>query len=281
MRLRRYLAIACVSTFLLFDFAHPSNTSSYASDALMMRQYNPNGDSVNDKVINGSPVDPNEWKATLILEYSGQRCTASIVGKFVILTAAHCVEHGKQGKLRLSGGKILRLVCSWYDLIEHRATADFALCLVRDDIYRKDANIKYESIYPYFAILRPQRKVRLLGFGCTALNDSGFGKLNEGIARIIRLPRRSLYFFAQGPSALCAGDSGSAAYMYISKDKKKRAIVGIGALGNSVLRISAFSAIGTRPFVKWAKEWADTYGVRICGLHADAERCRNDEVAVE
>ncbi|MCV0428257.1 MAG: S1 family peptidase [Roseibium sp.] len=252
---------------------------SYADRALSI--YNPSIEpGAVIKVLGGRPADPNDWPATYAVRNGSQRCTANLIGSRVILTAGHCVDDDQKGQLYVGPNAhnfdALDITCDRLISRMFPSSADFALCLTETSILSSYPSIRFEEIFRYLTLVRKFRKVTALGFGCTEIGGTPDGLLTSGIARIVSVPTTNLYIQTRGPNGLCSGDSGGSAFMYSNRDKTKRVIVGVSSLGNSPSRLSAFSAVGTKVFVRWARRWADQNDVYICGLHRKARNCRNN-----
>lgn len=220
-----------------------------------------------DVLIGGRPANPANWPASVYISSGGSRCSATIVGKWVVLTAAHCVNDNGRitftiGPNRHSG------TCKHHPNYAKNTTADFALCKTANPMM----GVPYETLATQ-APFKVGDTVLLSGYGCT---KKGGGGGNDGIFRIgeasvTRLPVGGSYdtILAKG-SALCFGDSGGAGY-HISGNK--RLVFGVNSRGD-IATTSYLSSVWWGD--AWMKQWADGLSVKICGLHADAEGCRND-----
>ncbi|MGY3473807.1 trypsin-like serine protease [Bradyrhizobium ottawaense] len=63
----------------------------------------PSTNAANVQIIGGKPATPADWPATLMFDGNLGRCTSTIVGTYVVLTAAHCVDDKSPAKLAAVG----------------------------------------------------------------------------------------------------------------------------------------------------------------------------------
>jgi hypothetical protein len=75
----------------------------------------------------------------------------------------------------------------------------------------------------------------------------------------------------RGSVALCSGDSGGGGYVMFQNGDRK--VVGTNSRSNTT-DTSYVSSTYTEKFRDWAKSWAESKNVSICGIHSDAESCR-------
>jgi hypothetical protein len=219
-----------------------------------------------DVLIGGRPANPAHWPASVYISSGGSRCSATVVGKWVVLTAAHCVNDGGRiqfnlGPNRFSGS------CKHHPNYKRNKTADFALCKMSKPMM----GLPYESI----ATKQPYAigdTLLLTGYGCTR---GGGGGGNDGIfrigeAKVTRAPKGGNYdTVLEKGAALCFGDSGGAGFV-IKGDK--RLVFGVNSRGD----IATTSFLSSTWFGdSWMGDWANNNKVKICGLHPDASGCRN------
>ena len=156
---------------------------------------------------------------------------------------------------------------------EDAASPDFALCTLSDTLQGGT----FERIDTVGRGIAKGKLVHVLGFGCTEPGGRGgaFGVLYEGNANIasVPVPPRNYYTVTTGGAALCFGDSGGGAYEFLNADGTRRDLIAINSRGN-ISTDSYLSTTSLQGFVSWARQWADTNGVKICGIHADAKGCR-------
>lgn len=237
-------------------------------------------DSGGSVILNGQPAGANQWRATAIASLrvtkDGKkitgRCTATVVGERVVLTAAHCVDDNESGAIKLRGQRY-SVTCRRHPEYASDYTKDYALCITD----RVVSGITYEVINTSIAYPQVGHPVVLLGYGCT---ENGHNQ-DENIlyrstqASVVRLPNgspRSQQNFVEikGESAVCYGDSGGAAYIIIGGVGRR--IFGLNALGN-ILDTSYIAPTNTASFINFAINWSgDDH--KICGIHPAANRCR-------
>jgi hypothetical protein len=221
-------------------------------------------------IVGGVRSISSVWPATFVFRGNGgARCTGTAVGLRVILTAAHCVNSGGQGIVEIGGAKV-SVACERhpdYSNVSHgdpnwekKVSPDFALCELAS------LSNSVEAINTDGAKLIKSLPLRLLGFGCTQSGGHDFGVLYEGDSVVVRLPVTASYFtITQGGVSVCPGDSGGGAYLH-DHARNIRLLVGINAQVNSNAE-SLISTTSEPGFLKWAKRWASTHKLKICGIH--------------
>lgn len=238
---------------------------------------------VEPKLINGKPARPADFPASFYQSSGVGRCTASLIGPKVLLTAAHCVSNGGTVKIKISA-TTFKGKCThheqWQDG-DGDKSADYSLCLLDKEI----AGVTPERLDLNGAGMNVGGKVLLAGFGCTQENMSGGndGIFRIGLTKIATLPG---YNAAQpndmltessleekAPAIVCPGDSGGSVY-HLKSDlvvSGTRSIVAVNSrVGlESDTKVNGFSylvATFTEPFKSFVKQWSKKNKVQICGL---------------
>jgi len=220
------------------------------------------------QVIGGVRADPAQWPATLVFRTSAGGCTATVIGKRAVLTAAHCVTNGATGKIKLAPDKEVALKCSHHPGYPNDISVDYALCSAGADL--PDVTEGFERI----GTIAPKSgdSIVLIGYGCIRKGgvDHTFGQLWWGSATVATVSNSSSYFVTKG-AAVCYGDSGGAAYSVANGGN--RVIVGVNSRGD-ISTYSSISTTRTNGFVDWAKGWSRDNSAPICGIEGGAGKCR-------
>jgi len=242
-------------------------------------------DDATPQIIGGSKAAIADWPATFVfLDPNGGGCTSTAIGTRVIITAAHCIKDNATGVVEIDGTPI-SASCShhpdYHDNVlqtdqdwEKKVSPDFSLCALTSDLTVKD----FETIGSKKDSPVKGSTIRLLGFGCnkTGGTDGGFGVLYEGDAGVTKIPEPPSYYITTlGGAAVCFGDSGGGAYLYLNQAHTRRVMVGVNSRGD-ISTTSLLSATTTPGFSTWASSWAAKNHVKICGLHSDAKGCRTN-----
>jgi len=219
------------------------------------------------ELINGNIAERKDYPEVIYVYNSeGARCSATVVGPRVILTAAHCIDevgtittwHRKEPKI-VAVCEISPLYAAGTE--DH----DMALCQATEEIDLKPASI---------AGRQPKigEQVLLTGYGCTGYDGGPVGgndgKLRTGLSTVISLPSKTDWFYTKHDASLCSGDSGGPAYL-IPKSGDVRdgdhEVVGVNSRGN-MLDTSLLLDLTIKQSRRFMKDWALLKGLEICGI---------------
>lgn len=232
---------------------------------------------VKPQVINGQPASAKDWPATFLFRNSdGAGCTATAVGKRVLLVAAHCIEDGAVGTAEL-GDFVTDVRCNRHPNYPDDISADFTLCVAADGI-----PMPSEGTFETINTTDPgtpqiNQQVTLLGYGCRTVGggDASFGSLYKGNAAVLRR-ETNLYAVTSGGAAVCFGDSGGGAYVAAKVGVpigQLRRLWGVNSRGD-ISQNSWIATTANPVFVTWATQWANQNSVQICGLNGAGQECR-------
>jgi hypothetical protein len=223
------------------------------------------------KLIGGTPADPKEWPASFTTSQGNSRCTGTVIGPRTLQLAAHCVGNGMMATLKY-GANTYSGKCTHSPKYRSDATADYALCYLSQEIDLP----WYEGILPGGSKIVVGSEIVLAGMGCTQPGGGGGNDnvFRVGKAPVTRVPTSDNDIVTSGSSALCFGDSGGSAFW---KDEKGvLRIVGINSRGD-IRKVSYLSAVYTVDAKSFYSKWATDNNASICGLDADAKKCRGEE----
>ncbi len=229
-------------------------------------------------LIGGKVAKPGEFEEVVYISSGRSRCSAAIVGERVLLTAAHCIEDG--GDIFpadfIVKQQVFNAKCMHHPKYSSHYSYDFALCKTKEPMNVEPATISREPV-------EVDELAVLMGYGCTqprnpdGSQDPGGndGKLRWGKAIVTQVDDGvngvggGQYFFTNDNTALCFGDSGGPSMKYIEKPKKERhLIVGVNSRGD-IRKRSLLSATYLDGFQNWAKAYALSQNVKICGINKD------------
>lgn len=191
-------------------------------------------------------------------------CTGTLIGPRVVATAAHCVSTN----LSISIGKDkYKAVCMVSKEFSKSISADYALCALDGD-----ADGPYEVVNFEEDHVKLNEEILLSGYGCEVWGGRIDGKFRIGEAKISSMGNSSGYLVASDGATLCSGDSGGPAWS-LKADGSRNKFIGINSRSDTK-KVSFISYIAKAEGVRFFKSWSDKNpGLKICGLHADAENC--------
>jgi hypothetical protein len=225
------------------------------------------------QVLNASPAQREHWPATFVFLTREGSCTATAVGRRVVITAAHCIRNGQRATV-VAGDKNTTLTCHHHPKYPRDISADFALCLVDSPLPGPDGG--FERVNNDASLIRQGGQLMLLGYGCTTnRGQRDFGRLYQGLATIADPPLEPSYILTVGGAAVCYGDSGGGAYWVASPQAiaGSRLFVAVNSRGD-INTYSWLSNTATSAFMDWARGWASGLGVAICGVYGSEDHCR-------
>lgn len=228
------------------------------------------GETDSPTLIGGREADPKEWPASVYARMGGSACTATVVGPEVLIIASHCVSHGGSATFSI-GPNNYSSTCARSPLYRKGTDHDLALCKISNPV----KGVPYESVNLNPDLIKVGKEILLTGYGCIR---AGGGGGNDGIyrigeAKITREPN-PYDLTASGKAALCFGDSGGPAFLYLDDAKTKRVQVSVNSKGD-IRTTSYLTVTSSQASIDFLKEWSLANSVKICGVHDDAQGCRD------
>jgi hypothetical protein len=280
---RKAKAICLAVTWLTFlscsqgdEELDASSRMSQTSDAVAE---NPAVEEASDgfELIGGTIADPTVFPASVYISAQGGRCTATIVGGRTVISAAHCMNNGATISFSV-GPNRYSAVCRHHPNYSGNSTADWALCKTNQEVI----GTPFESLNQDAALIKKGQRLLLTGYGCTRAGGSGGndGRYRVGEATVTTVPSAASTnhdIVTKGGGALCFGDSGGPAFLYLDAAKKERVLVGINSRGD-IATTSYISSLSQVTAQNWVKSWMDLNQVKICGVSNDATGCRGGAV---
>jgi V8-like Glu-specific endopeptidase len=173
-------------------------------------------------IVEGSPTD--EFPAVGLFKTKTKPCTATLIGKRTVITAAHCIDDGEvpgqpYEHVFVLGGKEYaieaavrhpRFEVNKGDLTRmdplDRAQNDIAIVRLKEAPPVQPATINASKLAMPIGLV-------IVGFGETRLNKDDRGVKRSTKNTVDRLVRDKLQF--NGPNSVCHGDSGGPSFASI------------------------------------------------------------------
>lgn len=196
----------------------------------------------------------------------GDRCTATLVGKSAIVTAAHCVSDSKVIRVLVPSDKKIMASCEMH---EGYVGGDYDIAMCKTDAPIKD--IPPASLSARWPEMN--QRVMLMGYGCINPDRTGGndGKLRLGYSKVYALPyggpTGEHWFYTMDDAALCSGDSGGPAFeVQPDMPEAHHWVIGVNSRGN-MRDLSLMTAVFDMSIRQFVMDWAKRLKVTVCGIN--------------
>lgn len=156
------------------------------------------------RFITGGGVDPGHPTVGMLASGTG-RCTATLIGKHTVLTAAHCIKTSTVTFELSNGNSYTSAQVTRHAGYKGGNSNDVALVTLQQDV---------TGVTPSPVNVTPPtvgQAITIVGFGRTSETSGGFGTKRVGTNTIASVGTTSFKF--QGNSNVCDGDSGGPTFV--------------------------------------------------------------------
>lgn len=238
-----------------------------------------NRKKIKDQVlINGTPVERSKYPAVIRISVGGSGCTAAVIGRRTILTAAHCGKTGEMASFTTVSGRKFQAKLQRAPGYPDK-DLDIALGVTSQDIDVEPLPVRLDRFE------KKGMTVQLIGYGCTKPGGTGGndGVLRAGYSKVIAGQGYDLVLEDKEGSgaALCYGDSGGPV---LHTEDDRMSVIGVNSKGNIEDR-----SYTTRLTLEEANAFLKSSSAPICGIadcgsappQPKAFRFENDHVVIE
>lgn len=218
------------------------------------------------QLIKGAPVKSGEFKQVVSISTNRSRCTATVVGPRVLVTAAHCGTYGATSEFFYEGEKFSGTFepSPLYAIDKH----DLAVVVL-------DTPLKGAKPFSIGGASKLGMSLQMLGYGCTSkeMDRKTSGKLHSGMTEVTRISAFDYLLVSMTPTGalLCPGDSGGPSFVTV--DGKQRVIgvhSSVGTMESDEKALVAGPNMDTRTdheeSTAFFKDIAAYHKVEICGV---------------
>lgn len=217
--------------------------------------------NITPRIIKGELVGKDEARFHPVVRIvtTGSWCSATVIGKRTLITAAHCAGSGK-ATMKDPTGKIFQVKLMRHPIYPGQ-DCDLALGILDSDWeYSVPASISQEKLNIGDAVV-------LAGYGCTNVGGGASDqKLRRGDATVEYFTGYDVVM--KGGSAICYGDSGGASF--VEEADGAFHLVAVNSKGN-IRNRSWEASLHTEQAKKFLSDTAEKHELEICGLNTECE----------
>jgi secreted trypsin-like serine protease len=220
--------------------------------------------SSHPNLINGREAEIGEFPEVVWLQIGNSRCTGTLVGPRVLVTAAHCASNGQTIRFQVGQTQYTAKATrsSLYPAQDH----DIALGLINGSV----EGVPFASVGGQAEV---GTAITLAGYGCVRPGGGGGndGKLRVGESTVVNFSGFDMVSKLENGAALCFGDSGGPAFMRLEDaHNEHHVLIGVNSKGD--IRTTNYN---TRTDINESQNFfrgfATRHNVSICGVTEDCE----------